>query len=74
MSKDTTETAFPVNDIHHSSTRPGMTLRDYFAGQALTGLIAQFAGTPLESQASESQLARWAYTQADEMLKARDHD
>lgn len=40
----------------------GMTLRDYFAGQALLGLVARF-----DTNAS----ARIAYAVADAMLKER---
>jgi hypothetical protein len=47
-----------------------MTLRDYFAGQALAGLWANpredYAGTTREDKAVES------YRQADAMLAARE--
>jgi hypothetical protein len=42
---------------------PGMTLRDYFAGQALAG-----CGVPNRPQ----EIAEWAYMVADAMLAARD--
>lgn len=42
---------------------PGMTLRDYFAGQALVGLLA--AGV------DDGGLSECAYTLADFMLAAR---
>ena len=42
---------------------PGMSLRDYFAGQALAGLV----GTEL----SYERLAEVCYTQADAMLAQR---
>ncbi len=45
----------------------GMTLRDYFAGQAMQGLIA----SDHEQVRSEDKVAQWAYDQADEMLRAR---
>ena len=43
-----------------------MTLRDYFAGQALAGIVARGAWDP-RSDAAES-----AYEYADAMLKARE--
>jgi hypothetical protein len=45
----------------------GMTLRDYFAAQALAGIAA-------DGILSAKSAAEWAYTYADEMLKARVHD
>lgn len=51
-------------------SEPGMSLRDWFAGQALTGI-----GTwcpPMESGETVHQTkARYAYGQADAMLAAR---
>jgi hypothetical protein len=37
----------------------GMTLRDYFAGQAIAGMA---------KEASEDKIAAWAYSLADAML------
>jgi len=45
----------------------GMTLRDYFAGQALSGIFSSDAGTDLE----DSVAARRCYEMAEAMLKAR---
>ena len=47
---------------------PGMSLRDWFAGQALAG-IAGPHGEGFSLQ--ESDAANWAYEYADAMLKAR---
>lgn len=44
----------------------GMSLRDYFAGQALAGIITRYSTDNTESD------ARVAYQYADAMLKARD--
>jgi hypothetical protein len=56
--------AFPrdhANDGHN-----GMTLRDYFAGKAVQGMLAdQTMNTPAE------EFAERAYAIADAMLKAR---
>jgi hypothetical protein len=42
-----------------------LTLRDYFAGQAL-------AGNLIEPTANNEQVAKWAYSLADAMLAARE--
>ncbi len=47
-----------------------LTLRDYFAGQALAGYAARMAADT-EQFPSYADLARWAYAQADAMLAAR---
>lgn len=54
----------------------GMTLRDYFAAQALMGLIANNAGEASLQMSYEGntwgqQIAKNAYDHADAMLKAR---
>ena len=53
--------------------RNGMTLRDYFAAQALKGLLAGgFADTiPHDDVEGGRQAACFAYQYADAMLKAR---
>lgn len=64
-------TAFPVADSWYPDGQVqfgsnGMTLRDYFAGQALTGMMDDI----ITMDAPER--ARYAYYQADAMLKARE--
>lgn len=65
--------AFPVehNTIHNGKqiTFPsnGMTLRDYFAGQALAGMLADS-----ERSGTLEEYTRYAYDFADAMLKARE--
>ena len=44
----------------------GMSLRDYFAGQAMAGLLAEHAG------AKSERIAGYSYELADEMIEARD--
>lgn len=58
---------------------PGMTLRDWMAGQALVSMGTWFpsgidAHNNLSVPASIRARAKWAYAQADAMLKARGAD
>lgn len=54
---------------------PGMSLRDWFAGQALSGIWAQMAGVTPEGLCPTEEiplrLARAAYIQAEAMLAER---
>ena len=68
--RDTGQTAFPYAVPSHGlqHTEPGMSLRDYFAGQALAGIASIAAeGFSLPPE----QEAEWAYQRADAMLAAR---
>lgn len=56
------KTAFP--DTEEGSA--GMSLRDYFAGQALSGCLAD-----PELAMKQKQITEWCYSTADAMLKAR---
>lgn len=57
--------AFPLPELNHWD---GMTLRDYFAGQALAGLAAHY-GTP--DGAEILAMPERSYIIADAMLKIR---
>ena len=67
--------AFPVLDTSqnlatgettvHQACYSGMTLRDYFAAQAMQGMIAA------AENYQTHELAQYAYEVADAMLKAR---
>lgn len=63
--------AFPRTGNAYAPDCTGMTLRDWFAGQALAGLLA-FPGT-LDGDATKypNVTARLAYDYADRMLKER---
>lgn len=61
--------AFPVN--RETFTRVGMSLRDYFAGHALAGLLAADAKYGGRTDNREA-LAADAYGFADAMLAARE--
>ena len=66
--------AYPFIHKHpttgNTTMAEGMDLRDYFAGQALLGLLASDVHSPLETFVKES------YRVADAMMKAREvkHD
>lgn len=47
---------------------PGMSLRDWFAGQAMIGYIADCKHP---DNATPSMVAEWSYANADAMLEAR---
>jgi len=60
--------AFPVQSVYiedQETNSRGMTLRDYFAAQAMANAYTQHDGNP-------NLIAKWAYEIADEMLKARE--
>jgi hypothetical protein len=77
MIKDTGGTAFPtVNYVQNAGVgasvmelRGGMTLRDYFAAEAMQGFISN---TDLVHMYNPENMAKWAYERADAMLKARE--
>lgn len=50
----------------------GMTLRDYFAGQALAGQLAFSPSDPFKKYHEPEDVARVCYRCADAMLKARE--
>jgi len=67
MSDEFVEYAFATGDHEHGG-QPGMTLRDYFAGQALAGWLASFGP---DDAVKPAGCAEFAYEVADAMLEAR---
>ena len=68
-----TTSAFPVLEREGSGldlTDPGMTLRDYFAAQAIGPLLQQIETYPDENW--RIGVAKNAYAMADAMLAARE--
>ena len=59
--------AFPRSGNDDCTSEFGMTLRDYFAGQALAGALADPT-----CDVSPIELAKIAYREADAMLAARE--
>jgi hypothetical protein len=77
MSIDKMKPAFPVNPevvINHDHEWCGMTLRDYFAAKALSGLIGLWTESSRHLKAGQSLgdfVSEQAYAYADSMLKVR---
>ncbi len=70
--------AFPTHGGHHPDDDPrnhtlggGMSMRDWFAGQALAGIMA---GWPANERISEARAAKTSYLAADAMIVARDEE
>jgi len=65
--------AFPHHDSGDTGTRPGMSLRDWFAGQAMQGLIASKPEwlTKLQYLDGVHEIVARAYEAADAMIEAR---
>ena len=67
--------AFPTDEDTYDyqgrrdAARLGMTLRDWFAGQALTGVLASLPDTG--HAVNCDSLAAFSYSMADAMLEAR---
>lgn len=61
--------AQPLGERFYADIK-GMSLRDYFAGQALTGIVAIIPSLKTEAQ-SYAYIATKAYEMADSMLRAR---
>jgi len=68
--------AFPFEHGHSPDAcnvrENGMSLRDYFAGQALIGLLAMQSGRSPKDTLTVTDLTWQAYTTADAMLAARE--
>lgn len=65
--------AFPVHQLTNGGFVPvgGMTLRDYFAGQALIGILGRDFSPP-KGIGIKEYIALVSYEYADTMLKARE--
>ena len=65
MSNNTGGPAFPAHHFDLAEGEHGMTLRDYFAAQAMQALIEKYDESPVE-------ISLEAYEFADAMLKERE--
>ena len=70
--------AFPIPPIDNgpgnikSQAKPGMTLRDWFAGMAMQGILVENSEGAGTATFNWRQRAEAAYKAADAMLKARE--
>ncbi len=77
MSKDTGGYAYPRSvwkgdsDNYTDKETGGMTLRDYFAGQALVGIMSQIEIIDCDT---DNYVSRVAYKIADAMITERGRD
>lgn len=74
MDKPENPPAFPTDGrIQHGTPYDGMSLRDWFAGQALSGvayiMFTDLGGDDLADQTDTAAI--WAYAFADAMLTTR---
>jgi hypothetical protein len=67
--------AFPsIRDIRHRpdfDSEEGMTLRDYFAAQAMQAFVSAWVSTNTGPD-NDLKVAEYAYAMADAMLEARE--
>ena len=68
MTKETGGNAFPHEN--HLSHR-GMSLRDYFAAQAVQGWLATFPTNIGSDDVQVEKVAQFAYEMADALIRAR---
>ena len=68
----TPHTVADANDPAFKLGAGGMSLRDHFAGQALSGLLASLAALDPDARGDVPRFARDCYKLADAMLKERD--
>lgn len=72
------EPAFPVPGLHQDPNFNGMSLRDYFAGQAMVGFMSNrdtmdgIADGGRRMSECLMVVSRLSYLAADSMLKARE--
>lgn len=59
--------AFPVPEYADTEIRRGMSMRDWFAGQALIGLLVK--GVAIGAAHEQAEVASWAFELADDMVK-----
>ena len=79
MSKDTSPFAFPIpmgeatQAYMYNKAQHGMSLRDYFAGQALAGIMAN-PDMVRDAYSKSTWQAQTCYLMADAMLGVRNDD
>jgi hypothetical protein len=71
IDRNNEQRAFPTNTPFTNPEDRGMTLRDWFAGQAMAGFCADPEIQWSQGKKTEVNLAKLAYEVADAMLEAR---
>ena len=69
ISKENGDWAFPTHSDKMGVATTGMTLRQYFAGQALTGLLAKYGVDNQDHYMAQHAID--AYDLADKMIEYR---
>ena len=64
--------AFPTADFIIDNTKQGMDLRDYFAAQAMVGVLTMLKGGNEGLITIQESTSKYAYQWADAMMKARE--
>ena len=72
MSKPTGGLNLPNGQIVIEDPCPAMTLRDYFAANAMQGMIASGITTDIDGEYVFQRRAKMAYVVADAMIAERD--
>lgn len=72
MTQDSPERAFPKPDCNQMNAQAGMSLRDYFAATAMSGMLSDQHNGSFSSHMDFPEMATAAYRIADAMLAARD--
>lgn len=63
--------AYPMHSLRNADTQPGMTLRDYFAAAALTGILSRTADVNYRLNYDKAAAVQ-AYELADVMIKQKE--
>jgi len=74
MSTNTGGPAFPAHHFDLAEGEHGMTLRDWFAGKAMQGMLANPKLQEQILKAGQSWIEESAWAVADAMLKAREQE
>lgn len=74
MSNNTSGPAFPAHHFDLAEGEHGMTLRDWFAGKAMQGMLANPKLQEQILKAGQSWIEESAWAVADAMLKAREQE
>lgn len=75
MSKDNSSQAFPIPADNFAGgelfqSTPGMTLRQWYAGQAMKGYLASDKNNAYPTDLQRERLVKESFLMADEMIKA----